>query len=283
MAALLALIPLLPLASACALLLLGRRLPRRLVGALGVGSVGLAALLVALLAALWLPSQQPLPVQLWRWLAVAGLEADIALRLDGLALVWLCVITGVGFLIHLYSVEFMAQDADYARYFAYLNLFVAAMLLLVLGDNLLLLFLGWEGVGLCSYLLIGFWYRDAANGAAARKAFVVTRIGDAAMALPFDQLDQLEAPLQFTMGDSKLELHWDRVADSAKVFDSRWQAKCRHDSLAGCRTGVLNLQAIHGFSVLIFQLRPAQDCLEVRRRHSNRFCCFRTQFQIACR
>ena len=183
MAALLALIPLLPLASACALLLLGRRLPRRLVGALGVGSVGLAALLLALLAALWLPSQQPLPVQLWRWLAVAGLEADIALRLDGLALVWLCVITGVGFLIHLYSLEFMAQDADYARYFAYLNLFVAAMLLLVLGDNLLLLFLGWEGVGLCSYLLIGFWYRDAANGAAARKAFVVTRIGDAAMAL----------------------------------------------------------------------------------------------------
>jgi NADH-quinone oxidoreductase subunit L len=93
------------------------------------------------------------------------------------------VVTFVAFLIHLYSTEFMIDDDGYSRFFAYMNLFVASMLMLVLGGNLLLLYLGWEGVGLCSYLLIGFWYSDPANGAAAQKAFIVTRIGDTAMAI----------------------------------------------------------------------------------------------------
>ena len=93
------------------------------------------------------------------------------------------VVTFVGFWIHLYSAEFMRHDEGYSRFFAYMNLFVASMLTLLLADNLLLLYLGWEGVGLCSYLLIGFWYRDPANGAAARKAFIVTRVGDTAMLL----------------------------------------------------------------------------------------------------
>ena len=109
---------------------------------------------------------------------VAGLTSKVAFYLDGLSLVMVLIITGVGFLIHLYSVEYMIEDNDYQRFFAYMNLFVASMLTLVLADNLLLLFLGWEGVGLCSYLLIGFWYRDPANGEASRKAFVVNRIGD---------------------------------------------------------------------------------------------------------
>jgi NADH-quinone oxidoreductase subunit L len=100
-----------------------------------------------------------------------------------MAVVFVFVVTFVGFLIHLYSVEYMAEDAAYARFFAYMNLFVGSMLVLVLADNLLLLYLGWEGVGLCSYLLIGFWHADSANGAAARKAFIVTRIGDTAMAI----------------------------------------------------------------------------------------------------
>ena len=113
---------------------------------------------------------------------VGELSAGVSFYVDGLTLVMLSVITGVGFLIHLYSAEFMAGDESYARYFAYLNLFVTAMLTLVMADNLLLLFFGWEGVGACSYLLIGFWHFDAANGAAARKAFIVTRAGDAAMA-----------------------------------------------------------------------------------------------------
>jgi NADH-quinone oxidoreductase subunit L len=111
-------------------------------------------------------------------------------------LVMMLVVTWIGFLIHVYSAEFMQVDDGYGRFFAYMNLFVASMLVLVLADDLLLLYAGWEGVGLCSYLLIGFWYQDAANGYAARKAFVVTRIGDAAMLigiiLIFTRLGTLE-------------------------------------------------------------------------------------------
>jgi len=105
---------------------------------------------------------------------------DAALRLDALSLVMLLVVTGVGLLIHLYSIGYMAHDPDRRRYFAYLNLFVASMLVLVLGDNFLVLFVGWELVGACSYLLIGFWHADPANAAAGKKAFVVNRVGDLA-------------------------------------------------------------------------------------------------------
>lgn len=107
----------------------------------------------------------------------------IALYLDPLSAVMIFVITFVGALIHLYSSEFLIDDEGYSRFFAYMNLFVASMLILVLADNLLFLFLGWEGVGLCSYLLIGFWYQDSENGLAARKAFIVTRMGDVAMTI----------------------------------------------------------------------------------------------------
>ena len=101
------------------------------------------------------------------------------------------VITGVGALIHAYASGYMREDARYRQFFAYMNLFVAMMILLVLGDNLLLLYLGWEGVGLCSYLLIGFWNEDPANGAAARKAFITTRVGDTAMAVTTDAVQVL--------------------------------------------------------------------------------------------
>jgi NADH-quinone oxidoreductase subunit L len=116
-------------------------------------------------------------------LDVAGVSPRVALYLDGLSLLMVLVITIVGFLIHLYSAEYMIDDEAYCRFFAYMNLFVASMLLLVLADNLAVLYVGWEGVGLCSYLLIGFWYRDPANARAAIKAFVTTRIGDTAMLL----------------------------------------------------------------------------------------------------
>jgi NADH-quinone oxidoreductase subunit L len=112
-----------------------------------------------------------------------GFRPGIAFYLDSVSLIMILVVTFVGFLIHLYSVEYMHDDEDYARFFAYMNLFVASMLTLVLADNLLLLYLGWEGVGLCSFLLIGFWYRDPRNVKAARKAFFVTRCGDTAFAL----------------------------------------------------------------------------------------------------
>ncbi len=118
---------------------------------------------------------------LYTWFAVDRLSVDLAFKLDALAALMVLVVTGVGFLIHLYAAAYMADDPDYTRFFCYMNLFVAAMLTLVLADNLVVLYLGWEGVGVCSYLLIGFWYRDPANGAAARKAFIVTRVGDAAL------------------------------------------------------------------------------------------------------
>lgn len=114
---------------------------------------------------------------------VEGIHSGITFFLDPLSLLMIFVITFVGFLIHLYSIEFMKEEEGYSRFFAYMNLFTGFMLTLVLADNLVLLYLGWEGVGLCSYLLIGFWYRDPANGYAARKAFVVTRVGDAALVL----------------------------------------------------------------------------------------------------
>lgn len=176
------LIPTLPLASAVLLICSSGKLPRSMIPVFGVGSVGLSALCVLFTALSW-QETAPIHQHLWTWLAVGNFSADFSFYVDGLTLVMMSVITGVGFLIHLYSAEFMEADTSYARYFAYLNLFVAAMLILVMADNLLLLYLGWEGVGVCSYLLVGFWYQDAANGAAARKAFVVTRVGDTAMAL----------------------------------------------------------------------------------------------------
>ncbi len=177
------LVPLLPLISAVILILGSAWLGRRAVAVLGVGSVGLAALLTARVVTAFLGSGEASTQVLWTWMAVGDFSVQVAAWFDGLTAVMMSVITGVGFLIHLYSARFMAEDDSYARYFAYLNLFVAAMLVLVMADNLLLLYLGWEGVGACSYLLVGFWYKDVANGAAARKAFIVTRVGDTAMAL----------------------------------------------------------------------------------------------------
>ena len=111
------------------------------------------------------------------------LRVPMALYLDALSLVTMAVVTFVGFIIHLYSAEHMSREEGYSRFFCYMNLFVASMLILVLADSLVSLYLGWEGVGLCSYLLIGFWYQDQKNGVAAQKAFIVTRIGDTSLAV----------------------------------------------------------------------------------------------------
>ena len=177
------LIPLMPFVSSIILMLFGRKLRRSHVGYLGVSSVGMSALLTLLLAIEFMQNQEILETLVWTWMQVGSFAPGISFYFDGLTLVMMSVITGVGFLIHLFSTEFMEEDPSYARYFAYLNMFVASMLILVMADNLLLLYLGWEGVGVCSYLLVGFWYQHSANGHAARKAFIVTRIGDTAMAL----------------------------------------------------------------------------------------------------
>jgi NADH-quinone oxidoreductase subunit L len=166
--------------------LFGSRFSRTATAAVGVGSIGLSALITILVAASFFgvpPSGNSYTQVLWTWINVAGFEPEIGFYLDPLSLVMVLVVTFVGFLIHIYSAEFMIEDEGYSRFFAYMNLFVASMITLLLANNLLLLYLGWEGVGLCSYLLIGFWYRDVANGRAARKAFIVTRVGDTAMSL----------------------------------------------------------------------------------------------------
>jgi NADH-quinone oxidoreductase subunit L len=193
------LVPALPFAGFVTLILV--RTSRPVTTWVGVGSVGLAALLTGATALDFLlrpPAGHVFSQTLWTWIDTAGFRPEITLHLDALSLTMILVITFVGFLIHLYSAEHMAEEEGYSRYFAYMNLFVGSMLTLVLAENLLLLYLGWEGVGLCSYLLIGFWYRDPANGRAARKAFVVTRVGDAALALAlfllFTHLGTLRIP-----------------------------------------------------------------------------------------
>src|SRR5512139_3212639 len=126
--------------------------------------------------------------QLWNWIAVPGtganpFQANVGFQLDQLSMVFVLLITGVGSLIHIYSVGYMAHDPNRRKFFSYLNLFLAAMLVLVLADNYLLLYVGWEGVGLASYLLIGFWQHKPSAAVAAKKAFVVNRVGDVGLAI----------------------------------------------------------------------------------------------------
>ncbi len=192
----LGLLPFLPFLGFLILFLSGGGLPRRIVAVVGAGSIGLAFLQALLLALPVIENDSLVSQQvIYSWMSVGEFESKFGLYLDGLSSVMILVITGVGFLIHLYSTGFMRDDPSYSRFFAIMNLFVSSMLVLVLADNLLLLYLGWEGVGLCSYLLIGFWYSNPSNGYAARKAFVTTRVGDTSMAigllLLFTQLGSL--------------------------------------------------------------------------------------------
>jgi len=151
---------------------------RTLVSSIGVGVMLLALALSVGLFTSVIGNTAPVTGSLGLWMAAGSFSVDWALSVDHLSILMMLVITGVGSLIHIYSIGYMADDAGFARYFAYLNLFVGFMLILVMGANLPVLFVGWEGVGLASYLLIGFWFDDTTNAAAGKKAFVVNRIGD---------------------------------------------------------------------------------------------------------
>ncbi|MDE0483200.1 MAG: NADH-quinone oxidoreductase subunit L [Candidatus Poribacteria bacterium] len=147
------------------------------------GTIGALAVLVSLICSIIAfvnvqGSEKPFNEVLYSWIAGESFTFNIGFHVDALTTVMLLVITGVGFLIHVYSIGYMHGDEGYTRYFAYLNLFVFAMLILVLGNNYLMMFVGWEGVGLCSYLLIGFWYEKQSATDAGKKAFIVNRIGD---------------------------------------------------------------------------------------------------------
>jgi NADH-quinone oxidoreductase subunit L len=224
------------------------RLSENLSALIGVGSVGLSALVSAL--AIWqfntvVPEGGAYTQVLWQWLNVEGFAPSFTLYLDGLSVTMLGVVTGVGFLIHLFASWYMRGEAGYSRFFAYTNLFIFSMLLLVLGDNLMVLFFGWEGVGLCSYLLIGFYYGERKNGNAALKAFIVTRVGDVFLMIGlfilFLNLGTLNiqelmvlAPQKYAEGDSwlwiaTLMLLGGAVGKSAQLPLQTWLA----DAMAG--------------------------------------------------
>jgi len=158
--------------------ILGRKLPKPLVGAVASGVIGVSFIL-SLISFFNVNHETVLLDRFYTWINAGNFIVDVTFRVDPLSAVMILVVTGVSFLIHVYSIGYMAEDRGYWRYFTYLNLFVFFMLILVLANNLLLLFVGWEGVGLCSYLLIGFWYEDNDKASAGKKAFIVNRIGDA--------------------------------------------------------------------------------------------------------
>lgn len=224
------------------------RFSENLSALIGVGSVGLSAATAAYV--IWQfnvapPEGGAYSQLLWQWMSVDGFAPNFTLYLDGLSVTMLGVVTGVGFLIHLFASWYMRGEAGYSRFFSYTNLFIASMLFLILGDNLLFIYFGWEGVGLCSYLLIGFYYSNRNNGNAALKAFIVTRIGDVFMAIGlfilFAQLGTLNvqellvlAPQKFQAGDTwmvlaTLMLLGGAVGKSAQLPLQTWLA----DAMAG--------------------------------------------------
>lgn len=224
------------------------RLSENRAALVGVGSIGLSALTTLIVGMQFLQQATAGAIYnqtLWQWINTATLKVGLVLHLDGLSLTMLGVVTGVGFLIHLFASWYMRGEEGYSRFFAYTNLFITSMLFLVLADNLMFVYLGWEGVGLCSYLLIGFYYKDRNNIAAAMKAFIVTRVGDVFFAIGlfvlYRELGTLNiadilvlAPQKLTAGDPIIEfatlmLLGGAVGKSAQLPLQTWLA----DAMAG--------------------------------------------------
>src|SRR6266705_2347825 len=175
------LIPVLPLIGATTNGVLGKRLPKNVISLVAAGSVGVSFLisLRLFLAMLGQPqSELPILKDYFTWIQAGPFQAQFGLMLDHLSGVMILIVSGIGFLIHIYSVGYMSHEDGFYRYFAYLTLFVFFMLTLVLANNYLLMFVGWEGVGLCSYLLIGFWFSRKSAVDAGKKAFIINRVGD---------------------------------------------------------------------------------------------------------
>ncbi|HEX7078009.1 MAG TPA: NADH-quinone oxidoreductase subunit L, partial [Candidatus Eisenbacteria bacterium] len=207
------LVPALPLLGAIVNGILAGRLPRKVVSAIGTGTVGISLLITiaCVRQLLAMPVGERLfAQQLFSWIDSGDLSVPVRFALDPLSAVMMLVVTGVGFLIHVYSTGYMGHEKAYGRYFAYLNLFTFSMLTLVMADNFLVLFFGWEGVGLCSYLLIGFWYQKPSAAEAGKKAFVVNRIGDwgflIGMLLVFVTFGTLDFGRVFTEAPGRLAL-----------------------------------------------------------------------------
>lgn len=159
-------------------------------------------------------SQQPISIQLFDWIQISNFKVDFGFLLDQLSVLWLLFVTGIGSLIHLYSISYMHDDENMHKFFAYLNLFIFFMIALVIGSNLLVLFIGWEGVGLCSYLLIGFWHKNQDFNDAAKKAFIMNRIGDLGLLIGIFIIGSLFSTLDYATlktaiaGATDLNLYW---------------------------------------------------------------------------
>ena len=213
------LIPLFPLISWAIIGLVNRNLSKGLTGTIASGSI-LASFVVAVMIFVEkLHNPAPEIITLFDWISAGSFSAKMSFLIDPLSSIFLLVITGVGFLIHLYSTGYMHDDDGFRRFFSYLNLFVFFMLLLVLGDNFLVMFVGWEGVGLCSYLLIGFWFKNIEYSSAAKKAFIMNRIGDLGLLIGIFLIYRTTQSIEFTtvLGD-KLGNFTEGVANAATIL-----------------------------------------------------------------
>lgn len=200
----LAWLPFFPLISFLILIVFSKKLSWKQASILSVGSVALSAISSAIVINQLMNSERHyVDAYLWAWFSLSNgsslVDVNIRFVVDALSGVMISVVSGVGLLIHAFAAAYMKDDENFTRFMAYMNLFLVAMLILVLADNLVLLYLGWEGVGLCSFLLIGFWYQEKDNVLAARKAFIVTRIGDTSLAIGLFLL--FNALGQLTIGD----------------------------------------------------------------------------------
>ena len=182
-------------------------------GHTGTGWLGTAAVAVSFFTTLFfffqiLETKEAVMVNLGEWLSLANFTVDFSFQLDQLSLLWLMFVTGIGTLIHIYSISYMHGDENVHKFFAYLNLFVFFMITLVMGSNLLIMFIGWEGVGLCSYLLIGFWYKTQEYNDAAKKAFIMNRIGDLGFLIGIFILAYLFHTVEYTTLLTEVQNHW---------------------------------------------------------------------------
>jgi NADH-quinone oxidoreductase subunit L len=190
------------------------------------GIVGTLAVFISFIAACFFfgaNAAQPsgFQISLFDWIQISNFKVDFGYLLDQLSILWLLFVTGIGSLIHLYSISYMHEDENMHKFFAYLNLFVFFMITLVVGSNLLVMFIGWEGVGLCSYLLIGFWYKNQEYNDAAKKAFIMNRIGDLGLLIGIFIVGNLFSTLDYTTlktaitGATNVDLYWLTVAGFA--------------------------------------------------------------------
>src|SRR3989440_3023675 len=200
------LIPVLPLIGAALNGLFGKRLTRQAVASAALAFSGAAFGLALFVAARFSTLELPHVETLAPWMRAGNFQADYGFYLDQLSLVMLVVVTGVGFLIHIYSVGYMWEEGGFYRFFSYLNLFMFFMLTLVLANNYLLMFIGWEGVGLASYLLIGFWFTKDSAASAGKKAFIVNRIGDFGFLIALFLIIQNYHSLDFTKVLAQVQL-----------------------------------------------------------------------------